>query len=146
MDVGEDEDEEDVDIDEDDEDGEDVEDDIFGGPGFDVGLDDGLDDDEVDPILMDEEDDMEHPEELPDDWAWGPGGNIDALDEEAALFRDGPGGPRIEVRVRGREGWPTAMPAHMVGDLIFGGFQRYFAEQASGRGPRSAVLIFFRSH
>merc|ERR1712091_483520 len=90
---------------------------------------------------MDEEDDMEHPEELPDDWAWGPGGNIDALDEEAALFRDGPGGPRIEVRVRGREGWPTAMPAHMVGDLIFGGFQRYFAEQASGRGPRSRSLF-----
>merc|ERR1719399_2195819 len=148
--------EEDMDVGED-EDEEDVEDDIFGGPGYDVGLDDGLDDDEVDPILMDEENDMEHPEELPDDWAsgnwrqatggyWGPGpgGNdytIDALDEEAALFRDGPGGPRIEVRVRGREGWPTAMPAHMVGDLLFGGFQRYFAEQASVRGPRSRSLF-----
>jgi hypothetical protein len=147
---GEDEDllEEEMELDEDEEDEEegdldDVEEDLLHDMEMNMGLDDGLDEDDV--LLPDSMDEGEEDAET----AWGsvrlwnqgghhgPGG----VEEQAALFRDGMGGPRIEVRVRGREGWPNAMPANMVGDLLFGGFQRYIAEHASEGGARSRSLL-----
>ena len=141
--------EDEMELDEDEEDEEegdldDVEDDLLGDMGMNMDLDDGLDEDDV--LLPDSMDEGEEDAET----AWGsvrlwnqggyrpdPGG----AEEQTALFRDGMGGPRIEVRVRGREGWPNAMPANMVGDLLFGGFQRYIAEHASEGGPGRRSLL-----
>ena len=130
--------------DEDDGDLDDVEDDLLGNMGMNMDLDDGLDEDDV--LLPDSMDEGEE-EDAETAWGgvevWNQGGHLGTggAEEQTTLFRDGMGGPRIEVRVRGREGWPNAMPAHMVGDLLFGGFQRYIAEHTSEGGVRSRSLL-----